>query len=74
MVLALQEFLYLSRYVAIPHFAQKIFWRIGLSPAGRKDFDDTLEDELQNTTEIIEEIADEAKRILLKNSEIDFSY
>ncbi|BAO55441.1 peptide MFS transporter [Nonlabens marinus] len=44
------------------YFAQKIFGRIGLSPAGTKDFDNAVEDEFEKTTEVVEEIADEAKR------------
>ncbi len=43
-------------------FVQKIFGRIGLSPKDTQDFDDAVEDELEKTEDIIEDVADEAKR------------
>ncbi|OAB79810.1 peptide MFS transporter [Cochleicola gelatinilyticus] len=43
------------------YFAQKIFGRIGLSPAGTKDFD-ALEDSLEKTEDAIEDTMDDAKR------------
>lgn len=44
------------------YFAQKIFGRIGLSPAGTKDFDDAAEDTLIDTKDAIENTFDDAKK------------
>lgn len=44
------------------YFAQKIFGRIGLSPKGTQDFDDALEDTVEDTKDAIEDVVDEAKR------------
>lgn len=43
------------------YFAQKIFGRIGLSPAGTKDFD-ALEESLEKTEDAIEDTMDDAKK------------
>ncbi|WP_299384217.1 peptide MFS transporter [uncultured Lacinutrix sp.] len=42
------------------YFAQKIFGRIGLSPKNTLDFDDAIEDSLEETVEVIEEVKDDA--------------
>ena len=44
------------------YFAQKIFARIGLSPRQTQDFDDAVEDSLEETKEVIEEIAHQAEK------------
>lgn len=44
------------------HFAQKIFGRIGLSPKGTQDFDDAVENTLENTKDVIEDTMDDAKK------------
>lgn len=44
------------------YFAQKIFGRIGLSPSQTQDFDDAVEDTFEKTEELIEEVADQAKK------------
>ncbi|QIE59397.1 peptide MFS transporter [Rasiella rasia] len=44
------------------YFAQKIFGRIGLSPKGTQDFDDAVEDTLEDTKDAIEDTIDDAKR------------
>jgi proton-dependent oligopeptide transporter, POT family len=41
------------------YFAQKIFGRIGLSPQKTQDFDDAVENTLENTKEAIEDTVDE---------------
>lgn len=43
-------------------FAQKIFGRIGLSPKGTEDFDDAVEDSIEEAKENIEEVIDESKK------------
>lgn len=40
------------------YFAQKIFGRIGLSPKGTENFDDALEDSLDEAKDILEEVGD----------------
>ena len=42
------------------YFAQKIFGTIGLSPKKSSDLDDVIEDSLEETTEAVEEVLDEA--------------
>ena len=44
------------------YFAQKIFGRIGLSPKGTKDFDDAVENTLDDTKDAIEDVVDDAKK------------
>jgi len=44
------------------YFAQKIFGRIGLSPKGTQDFDDAVEDTLEDTKDAIEDTMDDAKK------------
>ncbi len=44
------------------HFAQKIFGKIGLSPAESEDFDDAIEESVEETKEAIEEVMDEAHK------------
>jgi POT family proton-dependent oligopeptide transporter len=44
------------------YFAQKIFGRIGLSPKGAEDFDDVLEDSMDEAKDILEEVADVAEK------------
>ena len=43
-------------------YAQKIFGKIGLSPKRKDDFDDVVEDGLEDTKEAIEDVIDEAKQ------------
>ncbi|WP_298950413.1 oligopeptide:H+ symporter [uncultured Nonlabens sp.] len=43
-------------------FVQKIFGRIGLSPQGTQDFDDAVEDSLEETEDAIEDVVEEAKK------------
>ncbi|WP_452221767.1 peptide MFS transporter [Lacinutrix salivirga] len=43
------------------YFAQKIFGRIGLTPQGTKDFDDAVEDSLEELGEDIEDVVEEAE-------------
>ena len=47
------------------YFAQKIFGRIGLSPKGTEDFDDAIEDSLENTADAIEDTIDDAKKSIV---------
>lgn len=42
------------------YFAQKIFGNIGLSPEKSSDLDDVIEDSLEQTTEVVEEVLDDA--------------
>jgi POT family proton-dependent oligopeptide transporter len=44
------------------YFAQKIFGRIGLSPKNAKDFDDVLEDTVEEAKDIIEDVAGQASK------------
>ncbi|MBT8304839.1 MAG: peptide MFS transporter [Bacteroidia bacterium] len=44
------------------YFAQKIFGRIGLSPKSTKDFDDTIEDSLENIEDTVEDVMEEAEK------------
>ncbi len=44
------------------YFAQKIFGRIGLSPKGAQDFDDAVENTLEDTKDAIEDTVDDAKK------------
>lgn len=44
------------------YFAQKIFGKIGLQPNKIVDFDDAIEDSLEATEDIIEEVIDEAEK------------
>ncbi|MFT5078071.1 MAG: POT family proton-dependent oligopeptide transporter, partial [Patiriisocius sp.] len=43
------------------HFAQEIFGRIGLSPKNTQDFDDALEDSLENAKDAIEDTVEDAQ-------------
>lgn len=43
------------------YFAQEIFGKIGLSPKGAEDFDDAMEDTLEETEDAIEDTIEEAK-------------
>jgi POT family proton-dependent oligopeptide transporter len=43
------------------HFAQEIFGRIGLSPKNTQDFDDAIEDTLENAKDAIEETVEDAQ-------------
>ena len=47
------------------YFAQKIFGRIGLSPAGTKDFDDAAENTLDETKDVIDDTIDDAKKSII---------
>ncbi|MFL1894175.1 peptide MFS transporter [Aquimarina sp. 2-A2] len=47
------------------YFAQKIFARIGLSPRQSKDFDDAIEESVEETKETIEEVVDASKRSVI---------
>lgn len=44
------------------YFAQKIFGKIGLSPKNAEDFDDALEDTIEEAKDILEEVADHASK------------
>ena len=44
------------------YFAQKIFANIGLSPKKTMEFDNAVEDSLENTKEAIEDVVDESKK------------
>ncbi|MBD3891632.1 peptide MFS transporter [Olleya marilimosa] len=44
------------------YYAQKIFARIGLSPKGTVDFDDAIEDSIEEINDDLEEVVDEAKK------------
>ncbi len=44
------------------YFAQKIFGRIGLSPKGTQDFDDAVENTLENTKDAIEDTVQDAQK------------
>lgn len=44
------------------YFSQKIFGRIGLSPQGTKDFDDTVEDSFEETEDAIEDLVDDVQK------------
>lgn len=44
------------------YFAQKIFGRIGLSPKGVIEFDDTIEDSLEEIEDNIEEVVEDAQK------------
>lgn len=44
------------------YFAQNIFGRIGLSPKGTVDFDDTTEGNAEEVTEKVEEVVDETQK------------
>ena len=52
------------------YFAQKIFGRIGLSPKGTKDFDDALENKLEETKEVIDDTIDEAQANKVKRDRL----
>ncbi|MEP0266813.1 peptide MFS transporter [Dokdonia sp.] len=43
------------------YFAQKIFGKIGLSPKNAEDFDDAIEDSLEETKEAIQDTVEEAE-------------
>jgi POT family proton-dependent oligopeptide transporter len=43
------------------HFAQEIFGRIGLSPKNTQDFDDAIEDTLENAKDAIEDTVEDAQ-------------
>jgi len=44
------------------YFAQKIFGKIGLTPKETEDFDDVIEDAVEETKEVIEDVIDDAKK------------
>ncbi|TVZ53107.1 peptide MFS transporter [Dokdonia sp. Hel_I_53] len=44
------------------HFAQDIFGRIGLSPKKSEEFDDALEDSVEDAIDKIEDVVDESKK------------
>ncbi|MDC7994271.1 peptide MFS transporter [Altibacter sp. HG106] len=44
------------------YFAQKIFGKIGLSPSKSEDFDDAMEESVEDTQEAVADVMDEAKR------------
>lgn len=44
------------------YFAQKIFGRIGLSPKSTVEFDDAIENTIEETKDILEEVADYAEK------------
>lgn len=43
-------------------FAQKIFGRIGLSPKGTQDFDDAIEDSIEEIEDNVEDVFEEAEK------------